>query len=57
MGDNLDAVAAGRIQEESHADTDYDPTRPPTPTHDIAARPKPARINRRRPGRARAAYD
>jgi hypothetical protein len=32
MGDNLDAVSAGRIQEEQQPDTNVnDPTRPPSP--------------------------
>ncbi len=36
MGDSLDAVTIGRIKEETPTtDTIFDPTRPPTPTHDI----------------------
>jgi hypothetical protein len=36
MGDTLDAVSLGRIKEERPADDSvYDPTRPPSPTHDI----------------------
>jgi hypothetical protein len=36
MGDVLDAVTVGRIREEMPAsDSVFDPTRPPTPTHEI----------------------
>jgi hypothetical protein len=36
MGDVLDAVTIGRIKEETPAtDSIFDPTRPPTPTHDV----------------------
>ena len=36
MGDSLDAVTMGRIKEETPTtDTIFDPTRPPTPTHDL----------------------
>jgi hypothetical protein len=36
MGDVLDAVTFGRVKEETAPnDTTYDPTRPPTPGHDI----------------------
>jgi hypothetical protein len=36
MGDTLDAVTFGRVKEEtSPNDTTYDPTRPPSPGHDI----------------------
>jgi hypothetical protein len=36
MGDTLDAVTFGRVKEEtSPNDTINDPTRPPSPVHDI----------------------
>jgi len=36
MGDVLDAITIGRIREEAPStDTIFDPTRPPSPTHDV----------------------
>ena len=36
MGDVLDAVTLGRLSEETPTtDSIFDPTRPPTPTHDV----------------------
>ena len=36
MGDTLDSVSVGKIREETPpSDNGYDPTRPPTPVHDI----------------------
>jgi hypothetical protein len=36
MGDTLDSVTFGRVKEESAPnDTAFDPTRPPSPVHDI----------------------
>jgi hypothetical protein len=36
MGDTLDGVTIGRLKEEAPAsDSIFDPTRPPSPTHDI----------------------
>jgi len=35
MGDKLDGVSMGRIKEETPTDVVFDPTRPPTPGHEI----------------------
>jgi len=46
MGDNLDAVSAGRIQEENQPTTDInDPTRPPTPVEAIERPPEASPYN------------
>jgi hypothetical protein len=46
LGDNLDAVNAGRIQEETPPDTNInDPTQPPPPTIDIGRPPEASPYN------------
>jgi hypothetical protein len=46
MGDNLDAVSAGRIQEEMAPNTDInDPTRPPVPLQAIDRPPEASPYN------------
>ena len=36
MGDTLESVTFGRVKEETpSADMAFDPTRPPSPTHDL----------------------
>jgi hypothetical protein len=46
MGDNLDAVTAGRIQEEALPDTDInDPTRPPAPLLPVERPPEASPYN------------
>jgi hypothetical protein len=46
LGDNLDAVSIGRIQEESAPDDNInDPTRPPSPTVDVTRPPEASPYN------------
>jgi hypothetical protein len=46
MGDNLDAVSAGRIQEENQPTTDInDPTRPPLPVQAVERPPEASPYN------------
>ena len=46
MGDNLDAVSAGRIQEENQPTTDInDPTRPPMPIQAVDRPPEASPYN------------
>ena len=46
MGDNLDAVSAGRIHEENQTGTDLnDPTRPPMPVPAIDRPPEASPYN------------
>ena len=45
MGDNLDAVSAGKIQEEQEPTNINDPTRPPSPSVDIDRPPEASPYN------------
>jgi hypothetical protein len=45
MGDNLDAVTAGKIQEEQETPNINDPTRPPLPTVEIDRPPEASPYN------------
>ncbi len=46
LGDSLDAVTAGRIQEETPSDNDViDPTRPPTPIQAVERPPEASPYN------------
>jgi hypothetical protein len=45
MGDSLDAVSAGKIQEEQEPTNINDPTRPPTPSVEIDRPPEASPYN------------